>query len=146
MSGSNTKISIIGGDTDSFFLKLKNLRIDTLLKQMISDGHLDSSNYPAGHKFFSNQYKAQPGCVKNECPGVAIREIIMLRPKSYSILLETDNAKKRAKGVQRHVVEKVVKHKDYKEAYEETAALHFETRRIGSLQHQLFTLSQTKLP
>ena len=141
----NVTISIIGGDTDSLFLELQNLKVDRLLEKMISDGLLDSSNYPAGHKFFSNRYKAQVGCVKNECPAVTIKEIVTLRPKCYSILLDTDKAKKTAKGVQRHVITNTIKHEDYRTALSDTAALHVGTRRIGSLLHQLYTLSQSKL-
>ena len=143
--GDNAAISVIGGDTDSFFLQLQNLPVDTLLEEMTSDGLLDSSNYPAGHKFFSNEHKAQLGCVKNECPCVSIKEIVMLRPKCYSILLENDKAKKTAKGVHRHVISNIITHADYRKAYEEKLAMYKETRRIGSLKHQLFTLSQRKL-
>ena len=112
---------------------------------MIRDGLLDSSNYRSDHKFYSTDYKAKLGCVKNECPGVTIKEIVMLRPKSYSILLEDSVAKKRAKGVQQHVVKNVITHTDYRRAWEEKETLYRETRRIGSLKHQLFTLSQAKL-
>jgi hypothetical protein len=143
--GLGGTISIIGGDTDSFFLELKNLKSDVLLENMIRDGLLDSSNYPPSHKFYSTNCKAKLGCVKNECPAATINEIVMLRPKSYSILLDNCKEKKRAKGVQRHVVESKIKHIDYKIAYEEKVALYRETRRIGSVRHQLYTLSQRKL-
>ena len=65
----------------------------------------------------------------------------MLRPKCYCILPDTN----KAKGVQRHVITNVITHDDYKTALGDTAALHVGTRRIGSLQHQLYTLSQSKL-
>jgi hypothetical protein len=143
--GLGGSISIIGGDTDSFFLELKNLPVDVLLEEMVRDGLLDSSNYPPSHRFFSNKCKAKLGCVKNECPAVTIKEIVMLRPKSYSILLESDKAKKRAKGVQRHVVVNTLTHVDYRKAFEGKDALSCKTRRIGSIHHQLFTLSHTKL-
>ena len=43
-----SKINIIAGDTDSFFLEVRGIALATqLLPQMMRDGLLDTSNYPA---------------------------------------------------------------------------------------------------
>ena len=81
-------ISILGGDTDSFFLEIKNIELETLKKRMKDDGLLDTSNYPKDHPLFSDAHKAQIGLVKDEMCGRAIREWVHLRPKCYS--LETE--------------------------------------------------------
>ena len=58
------KIKVIGGDTDSLFLKLTNIKCETLLEAM--GDLLDTSNFDKNHALFSNKNKAKLGCVKSE--------------------------------------------------------------------------------
>ena len=96
----NCTISIVGGDTDSFFLEVRGVDLlNALYLRMASDGLLDTSNYPTSHVLYSNAHKAELGCIKDEFCGVAYSEFILLRPKSYSMLSSTSN-KKRAKVLQ----------------------------------------------
>ena len=92
-------IRIVGGDTDSFFLYLKGIDLDHLLPAMDRDKLLDSSNYCKSHPYFSNERKAVLGCVKDEAAGSLISEMILLRPKCYSMQVQNAGDKKRAKGV-----------------------------------------------
>ena len=141
----NASIDILAGDTDSFFLSCYGVTLSQLLPAMQQDGLLDTSNYHPSHPLFSNTKKAVLGCVKDEACGVPIREMVFLRPKCYSLLLDGDIEKKRAKGVQSCVVRNNIKHAQYKAVYEENVTLHCNTRRIGSERHQLFTFETTKL-
>ena len=66
-------VNVIAGDTDSFFLEMRNISVpNQLLPAMLEDGVLDSSNYPCDHSLYSINGKAELGRVKNECAGVAI--------------------------------------------------------------------------
>ena len=62
----NGEIKVIGGDTDSLFLKLTHIKAETLLTQMAQDDLLDTSNFENSHPLYSNKNKARLGCVKSE--------------------------------------------------------------------------------
>ena len=106
-------IKIAGGDTDSFFLQLQNISLQQLLPAMSADGLLDTSNFPPSHPLFSNAYKAKLGCIKDEAAGEVWREWVFLRPKCYSMITLEGKEHKRAKGIQRSVVGKEIRHAHY---------------------------------
>ena len=54
------------------------------------------------------------------------------------------DAKKRAKGVRRMVVQRHITHADYRTAWEQEVEMYAEQRRIASERHQLFTLQYRK--
>jgi hypothetical protein len=66
----NGKISVIGCDTDSLFLKLSNIPASILLQQMAQDNLLDTSNYATSHSLYSITNKARLGCIKDEMKGI----------------------------------------------------------------------------
>ncbi len=140
------RIEIAGGDTDSFFLACYNMDVyEQLLPAMKRDGLLDSSNYPSDHPLFSINCKAKLGCIKDEAAGQRFKEWIMLRPKCYSMKKVSNKDIKRAKGVRRAVVSKVIKHKDYKRAYKQQVKLIHEQMRIASKLHKISTLTYNKI-
>ena len=98
-------ISVVAGDTDSYFVEVRGIRVyDQLLPAMQKDGLLDSSNYPQEHPLYSLMGKAELGRVKDECAGVPIQDVVFLRPKCHSLLLTNDKQHKRSKGIQRTVL------------------------------------------
>ena len=115
---------------------------------MARDDVLDSSNYPRDHPLHSDRNKARLGCVKDESAGRAFAEIIMLRPKSYSFIYADSSAAgegiRRAKGVQRAVVRKDIRHVDYVKAWRECTETSHTQRRIGSQLHRLYTFTYSK--
>ena len=111
---------------------------------MVERGLLDTSNYPRDHPLFSNRLKARLGCIKDESGGEAFNEWVFLRPKCYSLLTIAGDAKKRAKGVRRIVVQRHITHDDYRAAWEREVEMYAEQRRIASERHQLFTLQYRK--
>jgi hypothetical protein len=141
------KISIVGGDTDSFFLLLKNISLQKeLLPVMLSDGLLDTSNYsPSTHPLFSQAHKARLGCIKVEGGGRIFKEWVLLRPKCYSMLTTESWEHKRAKGVQRSVVAREMRHADYLAVHEGTRTEDVrEVRRFRSHLHSIDTIRQRK--
>ena len=146
----DVRIRTVAGDTDSFFLAVEaeagrhDVVQQQLLPSMVERGLLDTSNYPRDHPLFSNTLKARLGCIKDESGGEAFKEWVFLRPKCYSLLTVIGDAKKRAKGVRRSVVQRHITHDDYRTAWEQEVEMYAEQRRIGSERHQLYTLQYRK--
>ena len=139
------KISVIGGDTDSFFLSVKGVVLNDLLQAMVTDKLLDTSNYDRSNPLYSIDRKALLGCIKDESAGELIQQSLCLRPKCYSMKMTSSGDKKRAKGVQHHVVRNILQHEDYVAAYDDNRKVFADCRRIGSRLHQLFTWQNNKL-
>ena len=138
-------IRVLAGDTDSFFLEVKNISLNNqLLPEMKKDGLLDSSNYQQDHPLYSLIGKAELGRVKDECAGVPIQDAIFLRPKCYSLLLAGGKDHKRAKGVQRAVIKKGITHQDYVDVVESAVPLYATVRGFQSCQHVISTVTTSK--
>src|SRR5258708_2262438 len=72
-------LSIIGGDTDSFFLMARG-PVDIykdLFPAMIEDELLDTSNYPKDHPLYSDKLNSELGCIKDEFKGAVCEEVVM---------------------------------------------------------------------
>ena len=157
------EIAIVAGDTDSFFLACKGVSVSReLLPAMKADGLLDTSNFPHEHTLYSSENANKIGLFKDES-GAAIvyKEWIFLRPKCYSLLSDKNVASKKAKGVVRSVVSNEITHRDYKRIYESTLptveeeeedgpsqpskVMRVTQSRIGSVNHQLYTITTTKV-
>ena len=139
------EIRIAGGDTDSFFLAVKGISLyDDLLPAMAADGLLDTSNFPTSHPLYSTTNKARLGCVKDEAAGEPWKEWVLLRPKCYSMVTVSAHEHKRAKGVQRSVVNKDIAHEDYMAIFEGEEDAYREVRGFRSNLHSITTISQEK--
>jgi hypothetical protein len=139
------EIQIAGGDTDSLFLVVLGISLSQqLLPAMLEDGLLDSSNYPATHPLYSTTYKARLGCVKDESGGRLFQEWVLLKPKCYSMLTVDEKEHKRAKGVQRSVVSKEIRHQDYVSIFEGGEDAYREVRGFRSQMHAITTIRQEK--
>ena len=112
---------------------------------MEQDELLDSSNYPTTHPRFSTARKAKLGCVKDECGGVEISKAIFLRPKNYILKLDDGSEKKRAKGVQRSVVENEIGLEDYESVVcGDVMECVKDVRRFSSNSHVVHTIKTNK--
>ena len=142
------KISIVAGDTDSFFLECRNVDVvKKLIPAMIADGHLDTSNYDKSNPLYSNDIASVVGRFKDETKGRGkILEGVFLCPKSYSILTDSYIPKeknvKKVKGV--ILKGSSIDHDSYLEAYNYSTVLTIPQSKIGSKNHQLFTLKNDK--
>jgi hypothetical protein len=113
---------------------------------MIEKQLLDTSNYPPTHPLYSLEYKARLGCVKDESGGGdPFAEWVLLRPKCYSMCTISNKQHKRAKGVQRCVVEKEISHDNYRNIFlSPTSVLDVSVHTFHTHLHQIFTLHQRK--
>jgi len=144
-----SSITLAAGDTDSFFLEVKNLSLkEKLLPAMIRDGILDTSNYPSDHLLYSEQYITKIGVFKDESAGrCTYKEWVFLRPKCYSLLTEEEpNSMRKAKGVQREVIKQQLNHQKYKHLLTDSSLrVVCKMARIASSNHQLYTIQQSKV-
>ena len=99
--------------------------------------HFDSSNYKDRHPLYSLKNKAKLGCFKDETAGEEIEEMVLLRPKMYSMKLK-DVSIKRAKGISKSIV-KSMKHKQYYLAYENKKITYVNMTILKSQQHTIQT-------
>ena len=139
------KAELVGGDTDSFFLSLhtdKQVTIEDVFRDLST--YLDSSNYPANHPLYSTANTARLGCFKDEAAGKIIEEMILLRPKMYSMkyLGETGGIK-RAKGISRHLVAST-SHDTYREAFANQTETGYEMTILRSELHTVRTVTFRK--
>ena len=139
-------IKLLGGDTDSFFLSLlvdPGTTPADILSNMST--HVDFSNYPSTHPLFSVNNKAKLGCFKDELAGREIEEMILLKPKMYSIKIKGEVGEiKRAKGISKCVVRGVLRHSDYKQAYYEHTHHRINMTTIRSTNHTITTCNMQK--
>lgn len=136
---------LVGGDTDSFFLALHTDKDITLADVLRALGQFfDSSNYPSDHPLYSAANKAKLGCFKDEAAGRVIEEMILLRPKMYSMkFLGGEQSIKRAKGIARHLVSST-SHKAYRDAFLQQSETRYQITAIRSRLHTVETITFRK--
>ena len=82
--------------------------------------------------------------MKDECSGKPISEVVCLRSKMYSILLEGDKNIKKAKGTTKVVTKKEISHQNFKEALFSRRTFKHGMNRLRSKGHQIFGEHLTK--
>ena len=143
------KLQLIGGDTDSFFLTIAtdtHITLSDVFHNLAQ--HIDISNYPPSHplcqRLDRNVNKAKLGCFKDETAGQTLEEMILLRPKMYSMKYKDSNtAIKRAKGISKHIINNM-SHNMYREAFNEQKITHVQMTIIRSKQHTIQTTTFNK--
>ena len=139
------KLQLVGGDTDSFFLTIAtdtHITLSDVFNSLAQ--HIDTSNYPPSHPMYSTVNKAKLGCFKDETAGQELEEMVLLRPKMYSMRYKHKDASiKRAKGITKHIVQNM-KHDAYREAFEEKKTTRVQMTIIRSEHHTLQTTTFNK--
>ena len=126
-------------DTDSLLL---HIHCEDFYKDIGETLHLyDTSDYPEDHPQHSMVNNKIPGKLKDEVSGKPIQEVVCLRSKMYSILLDDDTNTKKAKGTKQCVVKKVITHQNYKDALFEKKSFKHEMQRFGTENHVIYTHS-----
>lgn len=142
-------LKLLGGDTDSFFLQATIDHDKTPSDVLHSMKHVvDFSNYPTTHPLYSDDNKARLGFFKDETAGQEIAEMILLRPKMYSMKMKTDddnesNSIRRAKGIGR-AVKRNLRHANYQEAYHQNKESTVDMTILKSVSHTVYTHSFKK--
>ena len=146
-------VELVGGDTDSFFLKVVSSYPRDIIMQSFTkisntidpfaEGIFDSSNYSKEHPLYSTVNQARLGCFKDESCGKVIDEFICLCAKCYSFLLVNEEQQNRAKGVKRYKSRRL-SHAYYKKVYEKHITLRVEQTYLRSTQHIMQTTKVSK--
>ena len=136
----NAKLLFTDTDSLTYHITTPDVYQDMLEDQVL----YDTSNYPKDHPLFSNRNKKVIGKFKDETGGHPIKEWIGLRPKMYSLKLDNDKEKKTGKGIKKSVLNKEIKHADYKECLFNQQEYSHSMKTFRSQQHHLYTVSQHK--
>lgn len=136
------KAKLLFTDTDSLTYQVTT---SDLYQDMKQDLHLyDTSNYPKEHPLYSEVNKKVIGKFKDETAGLPIVEWVGLRAKMYSIKLDDGKEKKTGKGIKKSVLQKEIRHQDFKDCLMEKREYEHSMMGFRSQRHQVFTLKQTK--
>ena len=132
---------LIYTDTDSLLL---HIQTDDVYEDMKEHKRLyDTSNYPKDHSLYDATNKKALGKMKDECGGEPIEEVVVLRPKMYSIKKAEGNIKK-AKGVKKNVIEREITHEHYKEALFGRKEYMHKMNILRSEDHEMYGMCMNK--
>ena len=140
------KAKLLFTDTDSF---LYEIQTEDFYKDISGDvkNRFDTSNYPEGHPSgiptgINNKVL---GMFKDEAAGKPINEFVGLRAKLYSYKMDEGKENKRCKGIKKAVVEKSIRHEDYKKCLETGKEQLRKQNIIRSYEHVLYTEEINKI-
>ena len=129
-------------DTDSLMYEIKT---EDVYKDFSSDKDmLDFSNYSTKWKYYDDLNKLGVGKMTDETAGVATEEIVGLKPKIYSYLVDDNSEHKKAKGVNKNVVA-TISHYEYKDVLLNKECLRHSMNRIQSKDHRIGTYEINKI-
>ena len=140
------KAKLLFTDTDSF---LYEIQTEDFYKDISGDvkDRFDTSNYPEGHPSgiptgINNKVL---GKFKDEAAGKPINEFVGLRAKLYSYKMDEGKENKRCKGIKKAVIEKSIRHEDYKNCLETGKEQLRRQNIIRSYEHVLYTEEVNKV-
>ena len=133
-------------DTDSF---LYEIQTEDFYKDISGDvkDRFDTSDYPEGHPsgIPTGVNKKVLGMFKDEAAGKIIKEFVGLRAKLYSYKMDEGEENKKCKGIKKAVVEKSIRHEDYKTCLETGKEQLRRQNIIRSYEHTLYTEEVNKI-
>jgi len=108
--------------------------------------YFDTSDYPEDNQFgMPRVNKKVLGKMKDENNGKIMTEFVGLRSKMYAMTVQDGKTTKRAKGVQKAVVQKNLTVDMYKDVLHHQRILRAEVRAIRSRHHDVTTVLQNKI-
>ena len=139
------RVFLLGMDTDSLVLLIYT---DSLHEDLqLLEEYFDFSDYPEDHALFNVKNKKKPGCFHDELNSRTMVEWVGLKAKLYSMqvgILFNVQTISRAKGVNKAVRKKMLKHNDYVNALFGEKERFDNMTRIGSEKHLVFTFNTYK--
>ena len=109
--GDNVKLRYI--DTDSFIMHIK---MKDFCKDIADDveKRFDTSNYEVNRRLPTGKNKKVIGLMKDELGGKIMTDLVALRTKTYSYLMDDGGSDKKAKETKNCVIKQKLKFNDYK--------------------------------
>ena len=93
-----------------------NIKTEDFYKDIANDveKRFDTSNYEVNRPLPTGKNKKVMGLMKDELGGKIVTEFVTLRPKTYSYLTDDCKEDKKANGIKKCVIKRMIKFKDYK--------------------------------
>ena len=140
------KAKLLFTDTDSFIYEIQT---EDFYKDISGDvqDRFDTSDYSKNHAsgIPTGINKKVLGMFKDEAAGKNIKEFVGLRAKLYSYKMEEGKENKRCKGIKKAVIEKSIRHEDYKTCLETGKEQLRKQNIIRSYEHVLYTEEVNKI-
>ena len=106
----------------------------------------DNSDYPEESPYFDNRNKKVICKFKDEASGkITITELIGLQSKMCSYIKDNDKGGKTAKGIKNNIINKNIKHEDYKQTLFNKKQMYHTMKTIRSNHHQLGSYELNKV-
>ena len=83
--------------------------------------------------------------MKDELGGGIITEFVVLRPKTYSYMIDEFIEMKKAKGTKKRVIKKMLKFEDYKKYLFDNEPMLKSQQRFKSENHEVYTENINKI-
>ena len=103
----------------------------------------DLSDYSPKSKNYYDLTKLVVGNMKDETIAVAIEEFVGLKPKVYSMWVDDSGDHRKAKGMDKNIVERI-SHSEYKDVWQNRKHLRHSMNRIQSEDHRKETYEINK--
>ena len=132
--GSRAKLLFT--DTDSLTYEIETEDVYILF---------DNSSYPKGSPYEFQENKKVNGKFKDESCGNIISELVGLRFKIYSYIMEDGKGGITAKGIKKNVIKKNIMHEDYKNTLSNEEQMSHKIRTIRSVKHKLQSFEINKI-
>ena len=142
----DNKAKLLFTDTDSFLYEIETEDYYKDISRDVKD-RFDTSNYPEGHPsgIPTGINKKVLGMFKDEAAGKPINEFVGLRSKLYSYKMDEGKENKKCKGIKKAVVERTIRHEDYKNCLETGKEQLRRQNIIRSYDHVLYTEEVNKI-
>ena len=129
------KVKLLFTDTDSLTYEIEAK--DVYQDFWNDKDRFDNSDYSENSPYFDKTNKKVIGKFKDEAAGIPITEFVGLRSKMYSYLKDNEKEARTAKGIKKVVINKEIKHEDYKNVLLQNKQIHHTMKTIRSSKHQL---------
>ena len=97
----------------------------------------DFSNYWKDWKFYNNSNNLVVGKMRDETCGVPIKGFVGLKSKIYTLITEEKHESKKAKDINKNVIDDELKYEDYKNVLFNKSYMRNEMNRIQYKDHNI---------
>ena len=140
--GDNVKLCYM--DTDSFIMHIKT---EDFYKDIADDveKRFDTANYKCDKPLSKVKNKKVIGLMKDELGGRIMTEFVVLRPKTYSYLMDDGWSDKKAKGTKKCVIKRRLEFNYYKDCFLNNEIILKAQQRFKSERHDIYTEEINKI-
>jgi len=137
------RVQLCYSDTDSYILSVETDDIYKELSLSPLKEWIDTSNFSHDHPLYNQSVKGKLGLLKSETGEIPIKEAICLKPKTYSLLLNSDQTSASAKGICR-AEKRRLKHDNFRRILHEKEVHFFKQVSITNVGGQMMTTQMKK--